>query len=84
MTGILLYFLCLAETHARIAQVDRRAEADYHIDASPASCVNLAVYELVPDVDLVISGPNIGHNAGRCAGTNSFVQVKVSCHDCHD
>lgn len=46
-------------------QVHRKAGNDYHIDASPASCVNLAVYDLVPDVDLVISGPNIGHNAGR-------------------
>lgn len=38
-----------------------------HVDGSPATCVNLAVYSLVPDVDLVISGPNVGHNVGRCA-----------------
>lgn len=38
-----------------------------HVDGSPATCVNLALYSLVPDVDLVISGPNVGHNVGRCA-----------------
>lgn len=37
-----------------------------HVDGSPATCVNLALYSLVPDVDLVISGPNVGHNVGRC------------------
>ena len=48
-------------------QVHRKAEHDYHIEASPASCVNLALYDLAPDADLVIAGPNVGHNAGRCA-----------------
>ena len=33
-------------------------------DASPAACVNLALYHLRPDCDLVVSGPNVGHNAG--------------------
>jgi 5'/3'-nucleotidase SurE len=52
---------------ALCCQVHRKAEDDYHVEASPASCVNLALYDLVPDADLVIAGPNVGHNAGRCA-----------------
>ncbi len=59
-------------------QVDRKAEDDYHIDASPASCVNLAVYDLVPDADLIISGPNVGHNAGRCAGSSGFPDAPIA------
>lgn len=52
---------------ALCCQVYRKAEDDYHIEASPASCVNLALYDLVHEADLVIAGPNVGHNAGRCA-----------------
>ena len=36
-----------------------------HVAGPPATAVNLALYHLAPDCDLVISGPNIGHNAGR-------------------
>lgn len=43
----------------------RKGDADWHVDGSPATCANLAVYDLVPDADLLLSGPNIGHNAGR-------------------
>ncbi|KAL3149811.1 hypothetical protein ABBQ38_013636 [Trebouxia sp. C0009 RCD-2024] len=42
-----------------------------HVDGSPATCVNLALYSLVPDVDLVISGPNVGHNVGRASVLSS-------------
>ena len=42
-----------------------------HVDASPASCVNVALHHLCPDADLVISGPNIGHNCGRAAVLSS-------------
>jgi 5'/3'-nucleotidase SurE len=36
------------------------------VDASPASTVNIALNNLVPfPVDLVLSGPNLGRNAGR-------------------
>lgn len=52
-------------------QVHQKGKADYHIDGSPATCANLAVYDLVPDADLLLSGPNIGHNAGRCS---------IDCH----
>lgn len=46
-------------------QVHRTGEADWHVDGSPATCANLAVYNLATDADFLISGPNIGHNAGR-------------------
>lgn len=36
-----------------------------HVNATPATCANLAIHTLVPDVDFVVSGPNIGHNVGR-------------------
>lgn len=36
-----------------------------HVQAPPASCVNLALHHFAPECDLVVSGPNIGHNAGR-------------------
>jgi 5'/3'-nucleotidase SurE len=34
------------------------------MDATPATCVNIALEHICPDVDLVISGPNMGRNAG--------------------
>lgn len=40
-----------------------------HVDGSPATCANLALHSLVPDVDFVVSGPNIGHNVGRYAAS---------------
>lgn len=46
-------------------QVHKKGNADWHVDGSPATCANLAVYDLVPDADLLLSGPNLGHNAGR-------------------
>ena len=30
-----------------------------------ATCVNIALNHLATDCDFVISGPNVGHNAGR-------------------
>jgi 5'/3'-nucleotidase SurE len=36
-----------------------------HVAGPPATAVNLALYHLAPDCDFVVSGPNIGHNAGR-------------------
>ncbi|WZN61131.1 survival 5'/3'-nucleotidase SurE [Chloropicon roscoffensis] len=41
------------------------AEQEARCPISPASCVNLGLYELAKDCDLVVSGPNIGHNLGR-------------------
>lgn len=49
--------------YGQVTNIDDRT---IHVDGSPATCVNLAVYSLIPDVDLVISGPNVGHNVGRC------------------
>ena len=40
-------------------------ERTAHVAGPPATCVNLALYHLAPDCDFVISGPNVGHNAGR-------------------
>ena len=34
-------------------------------DTTPCGVVNVALSHLCKDVDLVISGPNLGHNAGR-------------------
>ena len=42
-----------------------------HVTGSPATCVNLALYQLASDCDLVLSGPNIGHNVGRSAVLSS-------------
>ncbi|PIA17408.1 sure-like protein [Coemansia reversa NRRL 1564] len=40
----------------------------YTASGTPASCVNIALNHLFPDVDLVISGPNLGSNvANTCA-----------------
>lgn len=49
------------------SQVEKFEDNRYHIDGSPATCVNIGLYQLAPDCDFVISGPNIGHNVGRCA-----------------
>eukprot|EP00208_Stichococcus_sp_RCC1054_P002245 CAMPEP_0206135278 /NCGR_PEP_ID=MMETSP1473-20131121/600_1 /ASSEMBLY_ACC=CAM_ASM_001109 /TAXON_ID=1461547 /ORGANISM="Stichococcus sp, Strain RCC1054" /LENGTH=255 /DNA_ID=CAMNT_0053527079 /DNA_START=302 /DNA_END=1069 /DNA_ORIENTATION=+ len=46
-------------------QVHEQSPDNWHIDASPATCANLAIYDLVPDATLVLSGPNVGHNVGR-------------------
>ena len=51
-------FLCFGQ----VTNIDSRT---LHVNGSPATCVNLAVYSLVPDVDFVITGPNVGHNVGR-------------------
>ena len=39
----------------------------WHVHGPPASAANIALYHLAPQCDFVLSGPNIGHNAGRCA-----------------
>ena len=56
---------CHAAAAFATAQVHRKADQDFHIEAAPASCVNLGVYSVAPDADLVLAGPNVGHNAGR-------------------
>ncbi|KAJ3351536.1 hypothetical protein HDU91_006115 [Kappamyces sp. JEL0680] len=44
----------------------RTSDSDWILlGASPAACVNIALSHLYPDVDLVISGPNPGRNAGQ-------------------
>ncbi len=66
----------------RNAQVHKVGAADWHIDGSPATCANLAVYGLVPDANLVLSGPNIGHNAGRYALPASDTLAQCGWSDC--
>lgn len=39
----------------------------WEANAPPATCVNVGLHHLAQDVDLVIAGPNIGHNVGRWA-----------------
>ena len=41
------------------------AEQEARCPISPASCVNLGLYELAKDCDLVVSGPNIGESLGH-------------------
>ena len=52
--------------HVQVTNIDANT---MHINATPATCANLAVHTLVPDVDFVVSGPNVGHNVGRYACT---------------
>ncbi len=61
------------ESHAAVAlcaedrpfQVKQIQEGVVHMAGPPATCVNIALHNLgLEDVDLVISGPNVGHNAG--------------------
>eukprot|EP00884_Botryococcus_braunii_P007800 jgi/Botrbrau1/17020/Bobra.49_2s0076.1 len=49
----------------RSVRVDKLGDNLYHIEGSPATCVNIGLYQLAPDCDFVISGPNVGHNVGR-------------------
>jgi 5'/3'-nucleotidase SurE len=51
--------------------IDFKAKDEAHVPISPASCVNLGLYQLCQDCDLVVSGPNIGHNLGRSAVLSS-------------
>lgn len=50
-----------------VVAVTHHGSATAHVSGPPATAVNLALYHLAPDCDYVISGPNIGHNAGRGA-----------------
>lgn len=59
---------------AREVKIDGVAKA-YAVDGTPVDCVRLALGNLVPEPDLVISGVNIGPNlgtdtlySGTCAG----------------
>ena len=45
--------------------LDRIHAHRVHVSGTPATAVNLALHALAPTCDYVISGPNIGHNAGR-------------------
>ncbi len=36
-------------------------------DAPPATCINLGCFTLAPHTNLVIAGPDVGHNVGRAA-----------------
>ena len=47
-------------------RLDRRDDHTVYVEGgSPAACVNIALHHLSKDVDLVLSGPNVGHNCGR-------------------
>ena len=48
-----------------LLQVTTLDSRTMHINGPPATCANLALHSLVPDVDFVVSGPNVGHNVGR-------------------
>lgn len=48
-------------------QVKATKPGVWEANAPPATCVNLGLFQLACDAELVISGPNIGHNVGRSA-----------------
>ncbi|KAJ1956652.1 hypothetical protein EC988_001236 [Linderina pennispora] len=43
----------------------------YLATGTPASCVNIALHHLFSDIDLVISGPNLGSNIGNTCALSS-------------
>ena len=47
-------------------------DGHFEIEGSPATCVNIALYNFAADCDFVVAGPNIGHNLGRCARGSRF------------
>ncbi|KAJ2079876.1 hypothetical protein H4R24_003475 [Coemansia sp. RSA 988] len=50
------------------ADIGKKKGCWYTASGTPASCVNIALNHLFPDVNLVISGPNLGSNvANTCA-----------------
>ena len=57
--------------------VERLGEQTWHVHGPPASAVNIALYHLAPSCDFVISGPNVGHNVGRC-GTRTRQLLRLS------
>jgi 5'/3'-nucleotidase SurE len=64
--------------------VERLGERTWHVHGPPASAVNIALYHLAPSCDFVISGPNVGHNAGRCVTRTRMLfrlskSSKLSC-----
>lgn len=45
---------------------------EYHFTASPGTAVNIALHSSIgQDCDLVVSGPNVGHNTGRSSVLSS-------------
>lgn len=46
--------------------VHHREDGAARVTGPTATCVNIALNHLAADCDFVISGPNVGHNAGRC------------------
>jgi 5'-nucleotidase len=50
-------------THRPI-HLQRRSEREYAVDGTPADCTRLAIAQIVPDVQWVLSGINAGGNLG--------------------
>lgn len=44
--------------------VDRRTETEYAVDGTPADCVRIALFDLSPKPDFLLSGINAGGNLG--------------------
>ena len=51
-------------TTKKTIQVEKRTEKEYGIDGTPADCVRLAISQINPDVEWVLSGINAGGNLG--------------------
>lgn len=51
-------------TVTRPLRVERRSEAAYAVDGTPADCVRVALAHLHPEADFVLSGINSGANLG--------------------
>lgn len=65
-----------------LLQVTNVDDKTMHVDGPPATCANLALHSLVPDVDFVISGPNVGHNVGRYTALSTTFSWAQSLHLC--
>lgn len=50
-----------------LTQVQLVKDNQWLADAPPATCINLGCFSLAPHTDLVIAGPDVGHNVGRAA-----------------
>jgi 5'-nucleotidase len=59
-------------THGPI-RVDRRGPARYAVAGTPADCARLALAELAPDADWLLSGVNAGGNLGADVYTSGTV-----------
>ncbi|KZS92965.1 sure-like protein [Sistotremastrum niveocremeum HHB9708] len=64
---------------------DGESEEWILLDSTPATCVNIALYNLFPgEIDLVVSGPNLGRNTSAAFALSSgTIGASLSAALCH-